>query len=40
MNDLIPTSLNDLVSFLMSSVLFSRTTKWASVEMNAKLYPC
>ena len=36
-DSLIPTSLNDLVSFLMSSV-FSRTTKWASVEMNAKLY--
>lgn len=36
-DSLIPTSLNDLVSFLMSSV-FSRTTKWASIRMNTKLY--
>lgn len=36
-DSLIPTALNDLVSFLMSSV-FSRTTKWASIQMNKKLY--
>lgn len=36
-DSLIPTSLNDLISFLMSSV-FSRTTKWASIQVNDALY--
>lgn len=36
-DSLIPTLLNDLISFLMSSV-FSRTTKWASIQINDELY--
>jgi hypothetical protein len=36
-DSIIPTSLDDLVSFLMSS-LISRSTKWATIQMNEKLY--
>ncbi|MGL5594106.1 MAG: portal protein [Cetobacterium sp.] len=33
----IPVALNDLTSFLMTS-MFSRSQKWASISMNNKLY--
>lgn len=34
---IIPIALNDLTSFLMTS-MFSRSQKWASISMNNKLY--
>lgn len=36
-DSVIPVALGDLVSFLMTS-LFSRSSKWATLKMNEKLY--